>query len=86
MFEIGSNKKALNISGEFNKNIKHISKLFKVKINLKGNSFQIEGEDDNINNIESFFNKLNELINSGFELSYDKIDDLYYFHTTSAFA
>jgi len=70
----------LNISGEFNKNLKYISKLFNVKINIKGNYFRLEGEEEDIADIELFFTKLNDLINNGFELAYDKIDDLYSFH------
>ncbi len=70
----------MNISGEFNKNLKYISKLFNVKINIKGNYFRLEGEEEDIADIELFFTKLNDLINNGFELAYDKIDDLYSFH------
>ncbi len=79
-FEIGSDEQVLNISGEFNKNLKYISKLFNVKINIKGNHFRLEGEEKDIEDIESFFTKLNDLMNNGFELAFDKIDDLYTFH------
>ncbi len=45
--------------------------------------FQVEGNKEDINNIELFFNKLNDLINSDFQLTYDKIDDLFTFHKTN---
>ncbi len=79
-FEIGSDGKAFNISGEFNRNLKYISGLFNVKIHLKGKVFKIEGNESDVENISHFFDKLNELINSGYDFVYDKIDDLYMCH------
>jgi phosphate starvation-inducible PhoH-like protein len=82
-FEIGNNEQILNISGELNKNLRYISKLFNVKINIRENYFRLEGNQEDIENIESFFTKLNDLINNGFEFAFDKIDDLYSFHKSN---
>ena len=43
----------------------------------------MEGNQEDIENIESFFTKLNDLINNGFEFAFDKIDDLYSFHKSN---
>lgn len=42
--------------------------------------FQIEGDHNDVENISLFFDKLNELINSGYDFVYDKIDDLFMCH------
>ena len=54
--------------GELNRNIKHFEKLFNVKINHRNNIFNFVGDKANVKSIFHFFQKLNDLDDSEYEL------------------
>ncbi len=82
-YRIDSNIKLVNILGEFNKNIKYLSALFNISITSSDSSLRLEGEESDVANVEIFFDKLSEILNPSFDFSFNKIDELYYFHKSN---
>ncbi len=76
-FVVETPKKYFMITGDFNKNIKHLEKLFNVKINHRNNIFNFEGDKSNVKNIFNFFQKLNDVIDAGFKFYSEDLDYLY---------
>ena len=65
------------LTGDLNKNIKYLEKLFNVKINHRNNIFNFEGDKSSVKSIFNFFQKLNEIMDAGFKFYSEDIDYLY---------